>query len=134
MPGFFVSAPDVLGIENPKKSTTSQKFGMWSGVGALITVNDPSVVLLAPPGGVKKLPAALLEKVNVITATASKHIEYLLSAELHYPLIYIRDFGRKTYELICSRWISYSSDAIYACCNTLITRTKEAIFRINLDL
>ncbi|EBS7636903.1 hypothetical protein CDR68_24975, partial [Salmonella enterica] len=45
---FFVSAPDILGIENPKKPATSQKFGMWSGVGAVINVNDLSVVLLAP--------------------------------------------------------------------------------------
>lgn len=51
MPGFFVSASDIFGIENPKKSTTSHKFGMWSGVGALITVNDLSVVLIASPRG-----------------------------------------------------------------------------------
>lgn len=65
---FFVSAPDILGVENPKKPATSQKFGMWSSVSAVINVNDLSVVLLAPPGVVKKLPVAFLDKVNVVTA------------------------------------------------------------------
>lgn len=115
---FFVSAPDILGIENSRKPTTSQKFGMWSGVGAVINVNDLSVVLLAPPGVVKKLPAAFFDKVNVITATVSQQIDYLFSADLHYPLIYIHDFGRKTYELIRSLRVSNSDDAIYACCDT----------------
>ena len=27
---FFVSAPELMGVENPKKPTTGQKFGMWS--------------------------------------------------------------------------------------------------------
>ncbi|EOF5101250.1 hypothetical protein ACK1QP_004636 [Salmonella enterica] len=47
---FFVSAPDIMGIENPRKPTTGQKFGMWSGVGALISVSNLSSVLFAPPG------------------------------------------------------------------------------------
>lgn len=130
---FFVSAPDILGVENPKKPATSQKFGMWSGVGAVINVNDLRVVLLAPPGVVKKLPAAFLDKVNVVTATTRQHMDYLFNTDLQYPLIYIREFGRKTYELIRSLRVSYSSDAIYACCDTLMTRTNETAFRINLD-
>ncbi|MFZ7530185.1 hypothetical protein ACLVX8_24595 [Klebsiella pneumoniae] len=43
---FFVSAPELMGVENPKKPTTGQKFGMWSGVGAVINVEDNSSVLL----------------------------------------------------------------------------------------
>lgn len=45
---FFVFAPELMGVENPKKPTTGQKFGMWSGVGAVINVEDNSSVLLAP--------------------------------------------------------------------------------------
>lgn len=33
---FFISAPDILGLETPKK-ISSQRFGMWPGVGTLIT-------------------------------------------------------------------------------------------------
>ncbi|WP_201281976.1 hypothetical protein [Klebsiella pneumoniae] len=51
---FFVSAPELMGVENPKKPTTGQKFGMWSGVGAVINVEDNSSVLLAPQGVVNK--------------------------------------------------------------------------------
>lgn len=29
--------------------------------------------------------------------------------------------------------MSYSSDAIYACCDRLMTRTNETVLRINLD-
>ncbi|EDT2962812.1 hypothetical protein EL09_15190 [Salmonella enterica subsp. enterica] len=130
---FFVSAPGILGIENPKKPTTSQKFGMWSGVGALINVNNLSAVLFAPPGVVNKLPASFLEQVTVITATTSQQMDYLFNSDLQYPLIYIREFGRKTYELIRSLRVSYSGDAIYACCDTLMSRTNETIFTINLN-
>lgn len=59
---FFVSVPDMLGIENPARPTVSQKFGMWPSVGALINVDDLSSVLFAPPGVVKKLPAIFLTK------------------------------------------------------------------------
>lgn len=129
---FFVSAPEILGIENPARPTTSQKFGMWVGVGALINVHELSAILLAPPGVVNKLPAAFLDKVQVVTATTGQQINYLFEADLQYPLIYIQDFGRKTYELIRSLRVSNSSEALYACCDTLMTRTNEAIFRINL--
>ncbi|TPV78669.1 hypothetical protein FJ701_10900, partial [Klebsiella pneumoniae] len=53
---FFVSAPELMGVENPKKPTTGQKFGMWSGVGAVINLENNSAVLLAPQGVVNKLP------------------------------------------------------------------------------
>lgn len=130
---FFVSAPDIMGIENPYKPTTSQKFGMWSGVGVLISVNNLSSVLLAPPGVVNKLPAVFLRQVNVVTATTSQHIDYLLNTDLQYPVIYIQNFGRKTYELIRSLRVSDSSNALYACCDTLMTHTNEVSFRINLN-
>ncbi|EAB8210441.1 hypothetical protein FGH87_26160 [Salmonella enterica] len=129
---FFVSAPDILGLESPKK-ISSQRFGMWPGVGVLINIQKCSPVLLAPPGVVNKLPSLFFEKVNVITATASQQPEYLFNADLRYPFIYIQDFGRKTYELVRSLRISYSSDAVYACCDTLMTHTNEANFIINLE-
>ncbi|EBQ2140033.1 hypothetical protein A7K77_22185, partial [Salmonella enterica] len=55
---FFISAPDIMGIEAPSKPKTSQKFGMWPGVGALINASTLNAVLFAPPGVVKKLPVA----------------------------------------------------------------------------
>ncbi len=50
----FCSRADGRG--EPQKPTTGQKFGMWSGVGAVINVEDNSSVLLAPQGVVNKLP------------------------------------------------------------------------------
>ena len=61
---FFVSAPELMGVENPKKPTTGQKFGMWSGVGAVINVEDNSSVLLAPQGVVNKLPEHFFDHVR----------------------------------------------------------------------
>ncbi|EDX3117326.1 hypothetical protein AB1D72_003873 [Salmonella enterica subsp. enterica serovar Carswell] len=130
---FFVSVPDILGLESPQK-ISSQKFGLWPGVGALINVQEHSSVLFAPPGVIKKLPPLFTETVNVVTATTSQQFEYLFNADLQYPLIYIRDFGRKTYELVRSLRVSHSGDALYACCDTLMTRTSEASFVINLNL
>ncbi|EDV9705270.1 hypothetical protein KX61_001007 [Salmonella enterica subsp. enterica] len=130
---FFVSAPDIMGIENPRKPTTGQKFGMWSGVGALISVSNLSSVLFAPPDVVNKLPATFFKQINVITTTTSQHINYLLNTELQYPIIYIQNFGRKTYELVRSLRVSDNSDALYACCDTLMARTNEVSFRINLN-
>ncbi|WP_249357591.1 hypothetical protein [Citrobacter sp. wls619] len=129
---FFVSAPDILGLETPKK-ISSQRFGMWPGVGALINIQECSSVLLAPPGVVNKLPPLFFEKVNVVTATAGQQSEYLFNADLRYPLIYIQDFGRKTYDLVRSLRVSHSSNAVYACCDTLTTRTNEAATIINLE-
>ncbi|EAS1759775.1 hypothetical protein OY11_18110 [Salmonella enterica] len=94
---FFVSAPDILGIENLKKPKASQKFGMWSGVGALIAVHNLSATLLAPPGVISKLPAAFPEKIKLVTLTTGQHMDYVFNTALQYPLIYIRDFGRKAY-------------------------------------
>ncbi|EAB2656268.1 hypothetical protein EIU44_21830 [Salmonella enterica] len=127
---FFVSAPDIMGIENPRKPTTGQKFGMWSGVGALVSVSNRCSVLFAPPGVVSKLPATFFKQINVVTATTSQHIDYLLNTELQYPVIYIQSFGRKTYELVRSLRVSDNSDALYACSDALMTRTNEISFRI----
>lgn len=129
---FFASAPEIMGLENPGR-TSAQKFGMWPGVGAVIDVQACSAVLLAPPGVVNKLPPVFFDKVNVATATGSQQPEYLFSADLRYPLIYIRDFGRKTYELVRSLRVSYSGDAVYACEDTLITRTNEITFVLNMN-
>lgn len=129
---FFASAPEIMGLENPGR-TSAQKFGMWPGVGAVIDVQACSAVLLAPPGVVNKLPPPFFDKVNVVTATGSQQPEYLFSADLRYPLIYIRDFGRKTYELVRSLRISYSGDAVYACEDTLMTRTNEITFVLNMN-
>ncbi|WP_176691625.1 hypothetical protein [Superficieibacter electus] len=130
---FFVPAPDILGIENLKKPKTSQKFGMWSGVRALIAVHNLSATLLAPPGVISKLPAAFPEKIKLVTLTTGQHMDYLFNTALQYPLIYIRDFGRKTYELVRSLRVSYSDNAVYACSDTLMTRMNEVTFRINLN-
>lgn len=130
---FFISAPDIMGIENLYKPTTGQKFGMWSGVGALISVNNLSSVLLAPQGVINKLPEIFLRQVNVVTATTSQHIDYLLNTDLQYPVIYIQNFGRKTYELVRSLRVSDNCDALYACCDTLMTHMNEVSFRINLS-
>lgn len=105
---------------------------MWMGVGALINVRELSAILLAPPGMVNKLSAAFFDKVQVVTATTGQQIHYLFEADLQYPIIYIQDFGRKTYELIRSLRVSDSGEALYVCCDTLITRTNETIFRINM--
>ena len=110
---------------------------MWRGVGALINIQECSSVLLAPPGVVNKLPPLFFEKVNVVTVTVTVTVgqqpEYLFNANLRYPLIYIQDFGRKTYELVRSLRINCNSDAVYACCDTLTTRTNEASTIINLE-
>ncbi|WP_042857922.1 hypothetical protein [Dickeya sp. NCPPB 3274] len=129
---FFVSAPEIMGVENPKKPNTGQKFGMWSGVGALINVNECSSVLLAPPGVVEKLPSEFFDMIKVVTATSGQHLEYLFKADLEYPIIYIRDFGRKTYELVRSIRISHSENAIYACQDVLMTPQNEVSFVIDL--
>ena len=129
---FFASVPEIMGLENPRR-TSAQKFGMWPGVGAIIDIQACSAVLLAPPGVVNKLPPAFFDKVNVVTATGSQQPEYLFSADLRYPLIYIRDFGRKTYELVRSLRVSYSGDAVYACEDTLMTRTNEITFVLNMN-
>ncbi|EIX9725592.1 TPA: hypothetical protein UL576_004046 [Klebsiella pneumoniae] len=130
---FFTSAPDVMGVENPKKPTTGQKFGMWSGVGAIIEINTLRAVLFAPPGVVAKLPPAFFEKVNVVTATTGQHLQYLFNTNIEYPAIYVQDFGRKTYELVRSLRASYSDNAIYACCDQLMTPQNSVSFVIDLN-
>ncbi|MDH8543949.1 hypothetical protein QIH15_27410, partial [Klebsiella pneumoniae] len=64
---------------------------MWSGVGAVINVEDNSSVLLAPQGVVNKLPEHFFDHVEVITATSGQHLEYLFNTELKFPLIYIQN-------------------------------------------
>ncbi|WP_406947042.1 hypothetical protein [Klebsiella variicola] len=108
---FFVSAPELMGVENPKKPTTGQKFGMWSGVGAVINLENNSAVLLAPQGVVNKLPTHFFEAVNVVTATSGQHLEYLFNTNLKFPIIYIQNFGVKTYELIRSLRVSLREGA-----------------------
>lgn len=49
---FFVSAPELMGVENPKKPTTVQKFSMWSGVGAVIDDMHRHRCLFPPHAGV----------------------------------------------------------------------------------
>jgi hypothetical protein len=129
---FFVSAPELMGVENPKKPTTGQKFGMWSGVGAVINVEDNSSVLLAPQGVVNKLPEHFFDHVEVITATSGQHLEYLFNTELKFPLIYIQNFGVKTYELVRSLRVSLSADAIYTCADQLLTRQNEVLYMLDL--
>lgn len=130
---FFASAPDIMGVENPKKPNTGQKFGMWSGVGAIIEINTLRAVLFAPPGVVAKLPPAFFEKVEVVTATSGQHLQYLFNTSINYPAIYIQDFGRKTYELVRSLRASYSDSAIYACCDQLMTAQNSVSFIVDIN-
>lgn len=102
-------------------------------MGAIINIQECSSLLLVLPGIVNKLPLLFFDKINVFTATACQQPEYLFNANLRYSLIYIQDFGRKTYELVRSLRISCNSDAVYACCDTLTTRTNEAGTIINLE-
>ncbi|WP_081331531.1 hypothetical protein [Raoultella ornithinolytica] len=130
---FFVSAPALMGVENPRKPTTGQKFGMWSGVGAVINLEDNSAVLLAPQGVVNKLPTHFFEAVNVVTATSGQHLEYLFNTNLKFPIIYIQNFGVKTYELIRSLRVSLSGDAIFTCADLLMTTQNEVLFTLDLN-
>lgn len=128
---FFVSAPEVMGVENPKKPNTGQKFGMWSGVGAII---EPTrTVLLAPPGVTAKLPPVFFQKVNVVEATTGQHLQYLFNNPLNYPAIYIKNFGRKTSELIRSLRFSFDENGIYACTDDLMTPQNEVSSIININ-
>ncbi|MDZ0180509.1 hypothetical protein [Klebsiella quasipneumoniae] len=129
---FFISAPQLMGVENPKKPTTGQKFGMWSGVGTVINVADNTSVLLAPQGVVNKLPGHFFDLVEVVTATSGQHLEYLFNASLQFPLIYIQNFGVKTYELVRSLRVSLSADAIFTCADQLLTRQNEVLYRLDL--
>lgn len=130
---FFASAPDIMGVENPKKPTTGQKFGMWSGVGAIVEINTLRAVLFAPPGVVAKLPPAFFDMVEVVTATSGEHLQYLFNTKINYPAIYIQDFGRKTSELIRSLRASYSDSAIYACRDELMTAQNSVSFVVDIN-
>ncbi len=98
---FFISNIDALGVENVKRPNTSQKFGMWSGVGCLIQANAPAV-LFAPKGVIDKLPLSF--SANVIETTSTKQILWIVDNidSLTFPLLWINDFGRKTHSLIAN--------------------------------
>ncbi|ETS32028.1 hypothetical protein [Photorhabdus khanii] len=85
---FFVSDIAITGIENPQKPKTSQKFGMWSGVGAII---EPGIRtrFLAPPGVVAKLPMYFTDRIHVMTTTMNHHLSLLQTLDLVFPLLYI---------------------------------------------
>ncbi|WP_228700885.1 hypothetical protein, partial [Klebsiella pneumoniae] len=95
-------------------------------------VEDNSSVLLAPQGVVNKLPEHFFDHVEVITATSGQHLEYLFNTELKFPLIYIQNFGVKTYELVRSLRVSLSADAIYTCADQLLTRQNEVLYMLDL--
>ncbi len=129
---YFTSAPELMGVENPKRPDTGQKFGMWSGVGAIIDVAKRKAILFAPPGVVVKLPPAFFEQVEVVTATSGQHLQYLFENDIAFPAIYIQNFGRKTSELIRSLRVSHSEDVIYACADDLMTPQNAVSFVIDL--
>ncbi|PXI44554.1 hypothetical protein [Klebsiella pneumoniae] len=87
---------------------------------------------LAPQGVVNKLPEHFFDHVEVITATSGQHLEYLFNTELKFPLIYIHNFGVKTYELVRSLRVSLSADAIYTCADQLLTRQNEVLYMLDL--
>ncbi|MFV7772420.1 hypothetical protein [Shewanella marisflavi] len=98
---FFISNIDALGIESEKRPNTSQKFGMWSGVGCLIQANAPAI-LFAPKGVIDKLPHPF--GANVIETTSTKQITWIVNniESLAFPLLWVNDFGRKTHSLIAN--------------------------------
>ena len=111
---FFISNPTVLGIENPKKPDTGQKFGMLSGNGCYIAKDRQ--ILFMPPGSYKKLPKRFFELgIEVVQITQSEQLKWLRQQELSFPCLYVCNFGRKTQFLIRNLELSLSKDNFIMC-------------------
>ena len=130
---FFTSDVELMGVENPKKPTTSQKFGMWKGVGAIIEIDKMQATLLAPPGVTKKIPEAFPKSIKIIECTLGEQFKWLAQQELSYPLIYIRNFGVKTKLLIQGLTVSTSPDALFCCTDDGMDSTTRVQHTVNLN-
>lgn len=131
---FNVSDIDIMGVESVRRggNKVGHKFGMMSGSGCVVTASG-HVVLFTPPGTYIKLPPALLSQFNVVECTIGGQLEYLNKTSLDYPLVYIQNFGRKTYSLIQGlRW-SLSRKALVVCTDDGNDSTQEAVNTIDLD-
>jgi hypothetical protein len=114
---FFISNPDILGVEKASAPTTSQKFGMWGGVGCLVEQKTGRAILFAPPGVIAKLPDVFFKAVNVIETVSTKQVLWLMEHQesLSFPLLWINDFGRKTQFLIEGLQLSHSINDMHPC-------------------
>ncbi len=132
---FFCSNVKMMGVEKQKAPGTSQKFGMWSGVGALIEVNTNKTILFTPEGVVKKLPSAFPESIEVLTIVSTKQITWLIENKesLSFPLLWINDFGRKTEHLIANLAYSQSISSVIVCTDEILNSTTISKRQIDLD-
>ena len=92
---FNVGSPEVTGIE--RGDSVPQKFGMWSGVGAVIDVKFGRSTLLAPDGVIKKLPKYFLDRVHVEDVKVSQHLNWIIGNQVELPFIYIRIWSKNIF-------------------------------------
>jgi hypothetical protein len=132
---FFCSNVEMLGVEKPKAPDTSQKFGMWSGVGALIEVNTKRTILFAPEGVIKKLPASFPSDISVVKIVSTKQVMWLIENKenLSFPLLWVNDFGRKTDSLIANLALSNSINSVIACTDEILNSTTSLKREIDLS-
>jgi len=136
---FFVGDVEVLGVERLTKgrkgqpgNKVSHKFGMMAGSGALIESNG-SVTFFTPPGTYKKLPNSFLERFSVIECSSFKQMPVVLGMNLTHPLLYVQDFGKKTYDLITGLRYSVSESAVIPCTDNGATAFSEPLNTLNLE-
>ena len=85
----------MTGIE--RGDSVPQKFGMWSGVGAVIDVKSGRSTLLAPDGVIKKLPKYFLDRVHVEDVKVSQHLNWIIGNQVELPFIYIRIWSKNIF-------------------------------------
>ena len=111
---LFISNVGIMGVENPRRPNTGQKFGMLGGSGCYID-NNRSVFFL-PPGSYKKLPPKFFQLgIEVVEISKFKQATWLVEQHLNYPCLWINDFGKKTKNLIENLEYSYSEDFMIPC-------------------
>lgn len=140
---FKVTDLAIMGIERNRKEMpdgtitgVGHKFGMMSGSGCVIS-HKGHVVFFTPPGTYEKLPAEFLERVHVIPCTTGQHLEkintFLQSTPDAFPLVYIRDFGKKKHPLIRGlRWSPSASQLIF-CSDDGNTSFTESLNTVDLN-
>lgn len=129
---FKVTDIEVMGIERSEKvladgtkTGVGHKFGMFAGTGALIQA-DGTVTLFTPPGTYKKLPESLLSRFDVKECSEYKQIVMVAAMELAYPVLYVKNFGKKTRQLVTGLRYSLNEQSVVACtdsgnCSTTIS-------------
>ena len=126
---FFTANTEILGLKVPTEPDNSNKFGMFSGCGALIeTKNNGKAIFFAPPGITKKLPKLFFDQVDVLEIVATKQIEWIFEnkEELSFPLLWVNDFGRKTDHLIKNLQFSTSPSRLIACTDAELNSTNKS--------